>query len=563
MNNLHLPVKLLSLVLVLTGVECSVTGEQCLVWPGLRCQSSLVTSPEHTQGHGDMTMRTTMMMMMLVMMMIVSVESKCKIHHLGVKQWMRSETILSGTVMSFYMRQSGGGAQAGKIKIRRVFKGDQSLEGRLVIVQGFGDSDICLSNPRLGDTKLFFLSESGARSGQHVFRFTLNDNILKINMRNLKTLIKLRERRKRMILKKTRPLSSTTPSSLLCESAVHDCMREPRALQMLNDDTRHVTPVSLPLLPSPTVTSSPSLFPPPVVSSPPSLCSFSPCEEGGSCEEHDHTFTCHCTPGRAGRYCEISEDTRNTEAGFTGDSFISLYPDISSVTRTSLELSFRSFSEQGIILLWLGHTDWMSVAVVRGYVEVRYELGSGVSVMVSSSPVVLGQWHRLVFRRYHRDGMMQLDQGEVVKTRGRGRNKSLNIKDKLYIGGHPYSNTSQHLVGTDRGLQGCVRDVRMMRRDVGLLESVVRRQEVIQCDQHPCREGFCANNGQCEARQSRGGLKPSCSCDRHWRGRRCMKKKKRKKKKKHRSRDSRYYNETYKDYYNNKRRHRKYQRQRY
>ena len=33
-------------------------------------------------------------------------------------------------------------------------------------------------------------------------------------------------------------------------------------------------------------------------SPPPSPCSFSPCEPGGSCEEHDGTFTCHCGQGR-------------------------------------------------------------------------------------------------------------------------------------------------------------------------------------------------------------------------------------------------------------------------
>ena len=31
------------------------------------------------------------------------------------------------------------------------------LEGRSIIVEGLGDPDICVSTPRLGDTKLFFL----------------------------------------------------------------------------------------------------------------------------------------------------------------------------------------------------------------------------------------------------------------------------------------------------------------------------------------------------------------------------------------------------------------------
>ena len=50
--------------------------------------------------------------------------------------------------------------------------------------------------------------------------------------------------------------------------------------------------------------------------SPPLLCSFSPCEAGGTCEEHDGTFTCHCGKGRTGKYCQQEvEDTAYTEAG--------------------------------------------------------------------------------------------------------------------------------------------------------------------------------------------------------------------------------------------------------
>ena len=50
--------------------------------------------------------------------------------------------------------------------------------------------------------------------------------------------------------------------------------------------------------------------------SPPHLCSFSPCEAGGTCEEHDGTFTCHCGKGRTGKYCQQEvEDTAYTEAG--------------------------------------------------------------------------------------------------------------------------------------------------------------------------------------------------------------------------------------------------------
>ena len=474
--------------------------------------------------------------MMLMFLMPRLVDCKCRIQHLGLKNFMRSDTIVSATVLSFYMKNSGG-ASGGKIKIKRVFKGDRGLEGRLVVVEGFGTKNICLSNPRLGDTKLFFLQMGKMRqdiSGQ-ALKFRLNDNILKINSRNLKTLIKLRDRRERSrVIRKQNGLQRLkrleaveAPPRLerkktFCDlnqaaQPEPDCVREPRAIKMMSDA---VVP------PSPSPSPSPLMSPAPP---PPPPCSFSPCEAGGTCEEQDGRFLCHCPPARSGRYCELETNLTDTEAGFTGSSFIRLAPLSNSVTRTNIQLSFRTFHTEGILVLWLGHTDWLSVAVVASHLEVKYELGSGPALLRSSSPVRLGQWHSLVFRRYHQDGILQLDREEPVTTRSRGRNKSLNIRDNIYLGGHPLSNTTSYLLGTASGLVGCIRNVNMMRRNVRLVEDVKARQEIILCSEHPCREGYCANNGSClVSRETR----PQCRCGKHWRGRRCLKKKKKKRNKK-------------------------------
>ena len=471
-------------------------------------------------------METFRTMAMLVTVIVVSVDSRCRVQHLGVKNYIRSDTIVSATVMSFYMKNSGG-ASGGKIKIKRVFKGDRGLEGRLVVVEGFGNTNICLSNPRLGDTKLFFLKMDKMRQdlfGQ-ALKFRLNDNILKINSRNQKTLIKLRDRRERKRkIKKQREIKKS-----VCDvnQFSPDCFREPRAIKMMSDSVLVAT------------STRPLISPP---SPPPSPCSFAPCEAGGSCEEHDGTFSCHCPVSRSGRYCEKETELTDTEAGFTGQSYIMMAPLSNSVTRTNIKLSFRSFHSEGILLLWLGHTDWLSIAIVRGHLEVKYELGSGPGVLVSRSQVSLGQWHSLVifvkhctvqslvnwmvqvFRRYHQDGILQLDKEEPVTTRSRGRNKSLNIRDNIYLGGHPLINSTSYLLGVQTGLIGCIRNVDMMRKKVKLVEGVKARRKIILCSEHPCREGYCANNGECRVRESRA----VCACHKDWRGRRCLKRRKRK-----------------------------------
>ena len=124
-------------------------------------------------------------------------------------------------------------------------------------------------------------------------------------------------------------------------------------------------------------------------SPPPPPCSFSPCEAGGTCEEQDGTFTCICGEGRSGKYCQQKvEETAYTEAGFMGQSYLALKQVPYSVTRTSIELSFRTFSKEGLILLATQSTnskgDFLSISLVAGHVEVRYDLGSGPSALVSS-----------------------------------------------------------------------------------------------------------------------------------------------------------------------------------
>ena len=135
-----------------------------------------------------------MLILPLLVQLTVKVSGKCPISPLSTEYKITSDTIGSGTVKSFYMRESGG-AFAGKVKVRRVFRGDKGLEARLVMVEGFGSKHICKSSPRLGDTKLLFLKKIQHRQNIHS-KFKLSDNIIRLSLRNLKILWKLEDPKK-------------------------------------------------------------------------------------------------------------------------------------------------------------------------------------------------------------------------------------------------------------------------------------------------------------------------------------------------------------------------------
>ena len=79
------------------------------------------------------------MRVLLVMVVwgVVGAEAACKVVPLESRRVIVGDTVMSATVKSFYMRGSGG-PFAGKVKVRRVFRGDQGLEGRTVMVEGLG-----------------------------------------------------------------------------------------------------------------------------------------------------------------------------------------------------------------------------------------------------------------------------------------------------------------------------------------------------------------------------------------------------------------------------------------
>ena len=75
-----------------------------------------------------------------------------------------------------------------------------------------------------------------------------------------------------------------------------------------------------------------------------------------------------------------------------------------SVNRVELDLEFRTFADDGVIL-YSGSggggqdEDFLSVALVDGFVEFRYDLGSGAVSIRSPERVRPGRWHRIVAAR--------------------------------------------------------------------------------------------------------------------------------------------------------------------
>ena len=255
---------------------------------------------------------------------------------------------------------------------------------------------------------------------------------------------------------------------------------------------------------------------------PSSLCSSSPCEGGGSCEEHDGTFTCYCTEGRLGRFCEKKiENTNSSVASFHGRSFVKLKSVPNSSLRVSIRFSFRTFRSSGV-LFFSGeehggdHGDKLEIGVVGDHVHLSYSIGGVLVTLSSPQPVLLGAWHSVTVQRYRGDGMLSVD-GRSAVTGSTGGSLA-----RQYLGNYSYIGGVQ---GSDRrGLEGCVKDLRYGLQHVSLVSSaeplLLSSVGVGECGDHPCHSSPCQHRGECSTRWGEE-RQWGCLCRRGYTGAEC------------------------------------------
>ncbi|XP_065165794.1 agrin-like isoform X2 [Atheta coriaria] len=226
------------------------------------------------------------------------------------------------------------------------------------------------------------------------------------------------------------------------------------------------------------------------------ICSFQ--EDCPISQSHCKHSACVCKEGylESPDRQECIEDTTdgtstlngNTIAGFNGESYIRLKP-LNAYHKLSIEMEFRTYSSDGILLYAQqnsdGKGDFVSLAIKDGFVEFRYNLGDGSVTITSLEKVIPGEFHRVVAKRYHRDGMLQLDDGENVAGQSAGKLRALDLTEDTFIGFVPSNHSRVYKnIGVAHGLHGCIRRLRLGRKDVGLTEGdeeVVKVNGIQEC----------------------------------------------------------------------------------
>lgn len=120
-------------------------------------------------------------------------------------------------------------------------------------------------------------------------------------------------------------------------------------------------------------------------------------------------------------------------------------------------------SPQGLLLFSgdiLQSRDFISLTLIDGRVEFRFDLGSGSTILISD-PIALNVWHTALATRTGRTASLQVDGEAVIPGMAEGLSSQLNMVGDLFIGGvADYSTVSQY-AGTEAGFIGCIQSLQV------------------------------------------------------------------------------------------------------
>ncbi|KAJ4918754.1 hypothetical protein JOQ06_022869 [Pogonophryne albipinna] len=161
--------------------------------------------------------------------------------------------------------------------------------------------------------------------------------------------------------------------------------------------------------------------------------------------------------------------------------------------------------------------DFISLGLVGGRLEFRFDVGSGMATIRDPLPVTLGEFHTVELQRNNTLGSLRVDGGERVSGKSQGKFQGLDLNEDLHVGGYPNYTSLAKTAGIKSGFVGCIRQL-LIQGDEVIFKDLGRSSiGVSNCP--TCKDQPCQNAGQCE--DSEASLY-QCSCPRGFTGSNCQ-----------------------------------------
>ncbi|XP_036960000.1 basement membrane-specific heparan sulfate proteoglycan core protein isoform X8 [Acanthopagrus latus] len=187
----------------------------------------------------------------------------------------------------------------------------------------------------------------------------------------------------------------------------------------------------------------------------------------------------------------------------------------------SIKINFRPDNVDGMIL-YNGQrrttgADFISLGLVGGRLEFRFDVGSGMATIRDPNPIKLGEFHTVELYRNHTLGYIIVDGGEPINGSSQGKFQGLDLNEELHVGGYPNYTALAKTAGIKTGFVGCIRQL-IIQGDEVIFKDLDRSSTgVTNCP--TCKDQPCQNGGACE--DSDASLY-KCSCPRGFTGSNCQ-----------------------------------------
>lgn len=124
-------------------------------------------------------------------------------------------------------------------------------------------------------------------------------------------------------------------------------------------------------------------------------------------------------------------------------------------------MSFTPTAPSGL-LLHIGNAtksrDFISLSLINQYVELRYDLGSGVTMLMGAQ-VSLGNCHTISVSRYQTTATLTVNNVTTPEQQSQGTSTQLNTASDMLVGGVDSVSSVSALAGTMVGFSGCINNL--------------------------------------------------------------------------------------------------------
>ncbi|MEQ2158376.1 hypothetical protein GOODEAATRI_011686 [Goodea atripinnis] len=124
----------------------------------------------------------------------------------------------------------------------------------------------------------------------------------------------------------------------------------------------------------------------------------------------------------------------------------------------NIKVNFRPDNVDGMIL-YNGQrrttgADFISLGLVSGRLEFRFDVGSGMATIRDPNPIKLGEFHTVELHRNLTQGFITVDGGEPISGKSQGKFQGLDLNEELHVGGYPNYTLIAKTAGIKTGFVG-------------------------------------------------------------------------------------------------------------